>query len=56
MNAQRDREKAEEEQGRFIEIRDAALQAAKRELIAAELYAQKMVQEKQAKILATNGY
>ncbi|WP_127083154.1 hypothetical protein [Dulcicalothrix desertica] len=48
--AQRDREKAEEEQGRFIEIRDAALQAAKRELIAAEQHAQKMAQAKQALI------
>jgi hypothetical protein len=48
--AQRDREKAEEEQGRFIEIRDAALQAAKRELQAAKQYAQKMAQEKQALI------
>lgn len=46
--AQRDREKAEEEQGRFIEIRDAALQAAKRELIAAEQHAQKMAQAKKA--------
>ncbi|PAX53391.1 hypothetical protein [Brunnivagina elsteri] len=32
--AQRDREKAESEQGRFVEIRDAALQAAKREIQA----------------------
>jgi hypothetical protein len=37
--AQREREKAEEEQGRFVEIRDAALQAAKQELIAAEQHA-----------------
>lgn len=48
--AQRDREKALEEQGRFIEIRSAAIQAAKRELIAAEQYAQKMAQAKQALI------
>ncbi|BDA74073.1 hypothetical protein CAL7716_082390 [Calothrix sp. PCC 7716] len=48
--AQQDREKAEEEQGRFIEIRDAALQAAKRELVAAEQHAQKLVQAKQALI------
>ena len=53
--AQRDREKAEEEQGRFIEIRDAAQQAAKRELIATEQNIEKMTQEKQAKILATSG-
>ncbi len=53
--AQRDREKAEEDQGRFIEIRDAALQATKREFIAAEQHAQKMTQAKQAKILATSG-
>ncbi len=45
--AQRDKEKAEEEQGRFIEIQDAALQAAKRELLAAEQHAQKMEQAKQ---------
>ncbi|GJD19119.1 hypothetical protein RIVM261_040750 [Rivularia sp. IAM M-261] len=48
--AQRDKEKAEEEQGRFIEIRDAALQAAERELMAAELHAQKMTQRSQALI------
>jgi hypothetical protein len=45
--AQREREKAEEDQGRFVEIRDAALQAAKRELLAAEQYAQAMTQAKQ---------
>jgi hypothetical protein len=44
---QREREKAEEEQGRFVEIRDAALQAAKRELLAAEQHAQAMTQAKQ---------
>ena len=48
--AQRDKEKAEEEQGRFIKIRDAALQAAKRELIAAEQHVQKLVQRSQALI------
>ncbi|MBW4604297.1 MAG: hypothetical protein KME29_33205 [Calothrix sp. FI2-JRJ7] len=48
--AQQDREKAESDQGRFIEIRDAALQAAKRELIAAEQHAQKLAQAKQALI------
>ncbi|AFZ01723.1 hypothetical protein [Calothrix sp. PCC 6303] len=37
--AQREREKAESEQGRFVEIRDAALQAAKREILAAQEYA-----------------
>lgn len=45
--AQREREKAEEEQGRFVEIRDAALQAAKREIQAAEQHAQAMTQTKQ---------
>ena len=48
--AQRDKEKAEEEQGQFIKIRDAALQAAKRELIAAEQHVQKLVQRSQALI------
>jgi hypothetical protein len=37
--AQREREKAESEQGRFVEIRDAALQAAKREILAAQEHA-----------------
>nr|WP_238178519.1 hypothetical protein [Calothrix sp. 336/3] len=36
--AQHNQEKAESEQGRFIEIRDAALQAAKREIQAAQEY------------------
>jgi hypothetical protein len=45
--AQREREKAEEEQGRFVEIRDAALQAAKRELLAAQQHAQAMTQAKE---------
>ena len=38
-------EKAEEEQGRFIEIRDAALEAAKKEIIAALQHAQNMTQK-----------
>ncbi len=38
-------EKAEEEQGRFVEIRDAALEAAKKEIIAAEKHAQNMTQK-----------
>jgi long-subunit acyl-CoA synthetase (AMP-forming) len=37
--AQYNCEKAESEQGRFVEIRDAALQAAKREIQAAQEYA-----------------
>ncbi|AFZ01478.1 hypothetical protein [Calothrix sp. PCC 6303] len=45
--AQREREKAESEQGRFIEIRDAALQAAKREIQAAQEYARALEQAKQ---------
>ncbi len=45
--AQREREKAEEDRGRFVEIRDAALQAAKQELLAAEQHAQQMAQAKQ---------
>ncbi|WP_414623407.1 hypothetical protein [Calothrix sp. CCY 0018] len=44
--AQRDKEKAEEELGKFIEIRDAALKAAKEEIIAAQKHAQKMEQAK----------
>lgn len=43
--AQRDKEKAEEELGRFVEIRDAALNAAKEEMKAAEQYATKMAQK-----------
>jgi hypothetical protein len=46
--AQRDKEKAEEKQGLFIEMRHVAEQAVKRELVAAEQYAQKMAQAKQA--------
>ena len=42
--AQREKEKAEEELGKFVEIRDAALKAAKEEIIAAQKHAQKMVQ------------
>lgn len=43
--AQRDKEKAEEELGRFVEIRDAALKAAKEEMRAAEQYAARMAQK-----------
>jgi hypothetical protein len=45
--AQREREKAELEQGRFVEIRDAALQAAKREILAAQEYASAIAQKNQ---------
>jgi hypothetical protein len=45
--AQREREKVEEEQRRFVEIRDAALQAAKREIQAAEQHAQAIAQKNQ---------
>ena len=45
--AQREKEKAEEELGRFVEIRDEALKAAKEEIIAAEKHAQKMAQAKE---------
>jgi hypothetical protein len=48
--AQREREKAQSEQGRFIEIRDAALEAAKREIQAAQQHAQAMTQAKEALI------
>ncbi|MEA5596840.1 hypothetical protein [Rivularia sp. UHCC 0363] len=44
--AQRKKEKAEEELGRFVEIRDEALKAAKEEIIAAQKHAQKMEQGK----------
>jgi len=43
---QREKEKAEEELGKFVEIRDAALKAAKEEIIAAQKHAQKMEQAK----------
>ncbi|BDA73852.1 hypothetical protein CAL7716_080180 [Calothrix sp. PCC 7716] len=43
-------EKAEEEQGRFVEIRNAALEAAKKEIIAAEKHAQNMTQKYHALI------
>ncbi|NJO64233.1 MAG: hypothetical protein HC836_40490 [Richelia sp. RM2_1_2] len=43
---QREKEKAEEELGRFVEIRDAALKAAKEEIIAAQKHAQIMEQAK----------
>ncbi|MGB3756435.1 MAG: hypothetical protein WBA07_08700, partial [Rivularia sp. (in: cyanobacteria)] len=45
--AQREKEKAEEELGKFVEIRDAALLAAKEEIIAAQKHAQKMAQAKE---------
>jgi hypothetical protein len=45
--AQREREKTEEELGRFVEIRDAALKAAAEELKAAAQHSQKMAQEKE---------
>ncbi|MGB6297603.1 MAG: hypothetical protein WBF90_15665, partial [Rivularia sp. (in: cyanobacteria)] len=45
--AQREKEKAEEELGRFVEIRDEALKAAKEEIIAAQKHAQKMAQAKE---------
>ncbi|BAZ37553.1 hypothetical protein NIES4101_34760 [Calothrix sp. NIES-4101] len=45
--AQNNREKAESEQGRFIEIRDAALQAAKREIQAAQEHARAIAQKNQ---------
>ncbi|MGF1674353.1 MAG: hypothetical protein ACFCUV_11810 [Rivularia sp. (in: cyanobacteria)] len=44
--AQREKEKAEEELGRFVEIRDAALLAAKEEIIAAQKHATQMEQAK----------
>ncbi len=45
--AQQEKEKAEEELGKFVEIRDAALLAAKEEIIAAQKHAQKMAQAKE---------
>jgi hypothetical protein len=45
--AQYNREKAESEQGRFIEIRDAALQAAKQEIQAAQEHARAIAQKNQ---------
>ncbi|MEO1374512.1 MAG: hypothetical protein AAFW70_09395 [Cyanobacteria bacterium J06635_10] len=45
--AQREKEKAEEELGKFVEIRDAALKAAQEEIIAAQKHAQKMAQAKE---------
>ncbi|MGB3656233.1 MAG: hypothetical protein WBA41_34165 [Rivularia sp. (in: cyanobacteria)] len=44
--AQREKEKAEEELGRFVEIRDEALKAAKEEIIAAQKHATQMEQAK----------
>nr|WP_245912465.1 tropomyosin [Calothrix elsteri] len=45
--AQYNSEKAESEQGRFVEIRDAALQAAKREIQAAQEYARAIALQNQ---------
>ncbi|MBV6623164.1 MAG: hypothetical protein KI793_09525 [Rivularia sp. (in: Bacteria)] len=45
--AQRERERTEEELGKFVEIRDAALQAAKEEISAAKKHAAQMEQAKQ---------
>lgn len=45
--AQYNREKAESEQGRFIEIRDAALLAAKQEIQAAQEYSRAIAQKNQ---------
>ncbi|MEA5573705.1 hypothetical protein [Calothrix sp. UHCC 0171] len=45
--AQYNHEKAESEQGRFVEIRDAALQAAKQELQAAQEHARAIAQKNQ---------
>jgi hypothetical protein len=45
--AQYNCEKAESEQGRFIEIRDAALQAAKQEIQAAQQHARAIAQKNQ---------
>jgi hypothetical protein len=45
--AQYNCEKSESEQGRFIEIRDAALQAAKREILAAQEHARAIAQKNQ---------
>ena len=45
--AQRERERTEEELGKFVEIRDAALEAAKEEISAAKKHAAQMEQAKQ---------
>ena len=45
--ATRDKEKAEEELGKFVEIKDAALKAAKEEISAAKKHAAQMEQAKQ---------
>ena len=45
--AQRDKEKAEEELGRFVELRDAARLAVTEEIQAAKLHAQKMTEVKE---------
>ncbi|MEM1395387.1 MAG: hypothetical protein AAGG00_19280, partial [Cyanobacteria bacterium P01_H01_bin.150] len=44
--AQREKEKAEEELGRFVDLRDAALKAAKEEISAAKKHADQMEQAK----------
>lgn len=44
---QREKERAQEELGQFVEIRDTALKAAKEEIIAAQRHAQAMEQAKQ---------
>ncbi|MEL7243313.1 MAG: hypothetical protein AAGM40_13335, partial [Cyanobacteria bacterium J06573_2] len=44
---QRERERTEEELGKFVEIRDAALEAAKEEISAAKKHAAQMEQAKQ---------
>jgi chromosome segregation ATPase len=44
---QRERERTEEELGKFVEIRDAALKAAKEEISAAKKHAAQMEQAKQ---------
>jgi hypothetical protein len=45
--AKRDKEKAEEELKRFVEIRDAALEAAKEELLEAQQHTNRLAQAKQ---------
>ena len=44
--AQQEKDRSEEELGKFVEIRDAALKAAKEEIIAAKQHAQAMEQAK----------
>jgi hypothetical protein len=52
--AQYNHEKAESEQGRFIEIRDAALQAAKREIQAAQEYSRALAKPLGTRIAQKN--